>query len=338
MARFRKTGFTLIELLVVIAIIAILIALLLPAVQQAREAARRTQCRNNLKQIGLALHNYHDVNQMFPPAMIGALLSPRGLPVDWSISDDPDNNRGVYINYLGMLLPYLDQAAMYNNINHDAQCMGRWGGGGSPPCYTRNDVEVWEVYLPSLSCPSDPNSNGANLCTTNGVRLARGNYAAVGSDTTLNSTSFTGQFWMRLSRANRGFMGVAGAARVQDVVDGTSNTLAVLEVRAASDANDPRGVWAWGIGMTIWGAGGINTGIDQIRECRDDAVSGMPCLGENSSPAQNGDLNLVSRSMHEGGVHGLLADGSVRFLSENLDASLYDALRAIADHVVVGEF
>ena len=335
MARFRKTGFTLIELLVVIAIIAILIALLLPAVQQAREAARRTQCRNNLKQVGLALHNYHDVNQMFPPAMIGALLSPRGLPVDWSVSDDPNNNRGVYINYLGLLLPYLDQAAMYNNINHDAQCMG---ATTNPTCTSTNDDDVWSVFLPSLACASDLNSHAANLCTTNGVRLARGNYAAVGSDTTISGTSFTGQFWMQLSGMHRGLMGVAGAARVQDVVDGTSNTLACVEVRAARDANDPRGAWAWGIGMTIWGAGGINTGIDYIRECRDDSYGGMPCMGENSSPANNGDLNLVARSIHEGGAHGLLADGSVRFLSENLDAGLYDALRAIADNTIIGEF
>src|SRR5579863_1826177 len=130
----RKKGFTLIELLVVIAIIAILVSLLLPAVQQAREAARRTQCKNNLKQIGLALHNYHDALLVFPPGYVDKNGDPNSTP---------DNDLGPGWGWASFILPYLDQGNLYSQINFN---LGVGLGANAQPSL---------VTLPVMQCPSD---------------------------------------------------------------------------------------------------------------------------------------------------------------------------------------
>src|SRR5438094_3648174 len=139
--RFARKGFTLIELLVVIAIIAILIALLLPAVQQAREAARRSQCKNNLKQIGLALHNYHDIYKMFAPAGFGSNAF-GGHCADHSTEDDIGNNRGWVISWAASILPQIDRTPLYKTINFNATFL------------TTNNA-VWQTVISAYICPSD---------------------------------------------------------------------------------------------------------------------------------------------------------------------------------------
>lgn len=326
-ARTGRKAFTLIELLVVIAIIAVLIALLLPAVQQAREAARRTTCRSNLKQIGIALHNYHDNFSRFPPAVIGSNQQ-AALAADATIDDDIDNDRGVYTSYLLSILPYIDQAPLYNTFNHAANRV------------TQNNA-VFSVPINSYICPTDPVAGSGIRMQTNNANMARGCYAAIIGNQNIigdgnqNNTSYQRMYWSGYANASRGAMGMAGGANMRDIVDGTSNALIVAEVRAASAVNDVRGVWGYGPGINIYGRLEINNPqngqYDQFQYCTDDTASRMRC-----NPSSN--VHHTAKSMHTGGIHALLADGSVRFLNENISAATYGALRAIADGVVLSEF
>ena len=187
----RSRGFTLIELLVVIAIIAVLIALLLPAVQQAREAARRTQCRNNLHQLGLALHNYHDTHSCFPPGFVRSTASAeRG----WS--------------WAAMILPMLDETAVYNSCNFNRGCT-------DDADHLANSTARYQV-LGQFWCPSDPSPTWE----ANNWGHSRSCYAANEGDcsSTLNYTCQTG------------LMGRDSRVRMRDVRDGTSNTMAVGEM------------------------------------------------------------------------------------------------------------
>jgi prepilin-type N-terminal cleavage/methylation domain-containing protein len=307
----RKSAFTLVELLVVIAIIGILVALLLPAIQAAREAARRTQCANNLKQIGVALHNYHDTYRVLPPAGIGSVNHVNGIVTDTTIDDDIGNDRGVYIGYLGLLLPFVEQQALADQIVY----------ANNASMNTNRDV--WVQFLPAYVCPSDAFAGKSYRFTGRGSTMARGTYAAVGSDETIEQSAFWRTKWESLPARNRGVMGVAGAASFASILDGQSNVLAVIEVNAAIAANDARGIWAYAPGATVFGRGGINVGQDGFQDCTNEIT--MPCL--NTS----GNRNFVSRSYHPGGVQSVLGDASVRFINESIDQTVYNWLRAIAD-------
>ncbi len=195
-ARTRR-GFTLIELLVVIAIIAVLIALLLPAVQAAREAARRSQCVNNLKQIGLAMHNYHQTNDVFP---LGATLQPNapGTVYNWSCWSAQ-----------AQMLPYLEQGAIYNAINFSYACepysepTARDKGYASLGGYINSTA--YNMRVSSFLCPSDPNAGPINDNSYHG---------SVGT-TTYN----TGQH----TPASTGVFGMQASYGIRDIIDGTSN-------------------------------------------------------------------------------------------------------------------
>ena len=318
----RRTGFTLIELLVVIAIIAILIALLLPAVQQAREAARRSQCKNNLKQIGLALHNYHDTNKIFAPAAFGSDVF-GGHTADYSVENDIANTRGVIAAYAALILPYMDQSPLYKRINFNAQWM------------TQNNA-IWQVSLPGYVCPSDPGS-GTGLCTLSGGNFARGNYGCVMNNTQIDLGTIWNTYWNQYAVNTRGAMGVGGAARTQDIRDGTSSTSLVMEIRASSASGDPRGCWAYAPGHAVFGAGAMNskTTPDQFDTCVNNSDPGMACNANGALDSLPGaNRRHLARSQHHGGVHSLMADGTVRFLNQNMAATLYDSVRAIADGAV----
>lgn len=211
----RRAGFTLIELLVVIAIIGVLVALLLPAVQQAREAARRAQCKNNLKQVGLALHNYHDVANRFPPESIWA-FTPIG-----STTKQPRN-----YSWIVMLLPYVDQAPLYNSINFSLPIWGQVDTTGQT---------IVSRQLPVLTCPSDPGLGSAPQ------GMGWTNYSgAEGYD-----------WWPRGNDSLGGMFTLNYSTMMSQIVDGTSNTIAVGETCTAGYS---------GGGFQTTGHGKLNAG------------------------------------------------------------------------------
>ena len=297
-SRVSRSAFTLIELLVVIAIIAILVALLLPAVQQAREAARRSSCKNNLKQIGLAMQNYHDVHSTFPPGYVRRAGSdPR----------QPNTGWGVYI------LPQLEQAALYDLIDTESN-------GFSVDWNTDNQAlfEVARSVVNPYMCPSDP-SDGIN------------------QDWVINN-SLTGDKKVGKSnyQANKPLFDLNSKLKMRDITDGTSNTFFIGE--KTSQNGFRAGIWMgahkWGSDPThytdesIFGrAIGATGGVDyRINGDGTGAADPNPHLKNNFS------------STHQGGAQFVFADGSVHFLSENLSKEVYEALATPSGGEVVGEF
>ncbi|HET6423101.1 MAG TPA: DUF1559 domain-containing protein [Planctomycetaceae bacterium] len=293
MLRLRHRGFTLIELLVVIAIIAILIALLLPAVQQAREAARRTQCKNHMKQLGLAFHNYHDQHKRFPPSAVAGGVG---------LAQDIDRNWC----YAAMLLPFLDQAPLYNQIgvgqtNLVPQSSTNMSNVNDYNTANANTPEkLFTARIPVFFCPS-----------------------ASGSDTN-KYQKYMGTMMYGLNNqigpSGGGSPGVSTAYSIGDVVDGTSNTLLMGE-KALMDAPFVS------IGA-IWGAGRMCTSRITIvaAQCPMNTpfegswTTGTNCYSETAAGSAKATRAALT-SAHEGGAHMLMCDGAVRFVSENINAN-----------------
>ncbi len=333
----RRTAFTLIELLVVIAIIAILIALLLPAVQQAREAARRTQCRNNSKQLGLALHNYHDTFLQLPPAVIYRNQTSGNQNRPSNNAGTLDSSRALGPNWMVYILPYIDQAPLYNQVDINSSMTINIG----------NNANVRSTTIPGYLCPSDSSNSiplnryntydNAGTAGTAGPQWARGNYGAcIGKQ-----LSGTNQ-WLTESSANRGAMGNGRGAGLRDFTDGTSNTVMTWELRTGIVGTDPRGTWALGrMGASflsncenVGDCYGINSGTsngDDVGDCSNSTAQNMGGHGGN-------DAQAGPKSQHVGGVHALLGDGTVRFISQNIDFNIHRALNSIAGGEQIGEF
>jgi prepilin-type N-terminal cleavage/methylation domain-containing protein len=327
-SRKKKEGFTLIELLVVIAIIAVLIALLLPAVQQAREAARRTQCKNNLKQLGLAMHNYHDIAKMFP---INSL--------QWgSPNNSPEWTGTQHGSQIVQLLPYFDQAAMYNSINFNNVNAESTIVNGQP---------IYTIALAMLLCPSStaPDKRGgdnrakSNYAPSSGAQIypvnpntpCPGIYPPYGSliDPTYaasGGTNANGYFgdtppWaghgnsMTMTEISGMFARGTAAARFRDATDGVSNTILMGEVRPDCSDHINNG---WFHNNALWcgTAPPIN-----FPTCPNSPVRPDGC---QSSATWNTSQGF--KSEHPGGAHFLLTDGSVQFLSDNLDYATYQRL------------
>jgi prepilin-type N-terminal cleavage/methylation domain-containing protein len=375
----RKAGFTLIELLVVIAIIAILIALLLPAVQQAREAARRTQCRNNLKQIGLALHNYHDAFRVFPPAQVydgiaagnvgGNTCAPAGTPTSsallsrapWTVS----------------ILPYLDQAPLYNQFNQAQPFMGRVDQqtpAGSP----NYPLQLLDSPAP-YRCPSNPKLNSDRYICSYSACMGGGGPAfkvdpvtgAPAVDGTIpqnapadnlpfsnnplmpcyniNPTQtlpFIGVNTNFRPSWNNGVMFMNSSVNVSAIQDGTTNQVMVGETMFCGlqqNYGGPTGAyWTWasairphtGCCQVLFNTVGILCGMNNpqieytmaIARQRQGAANGHSMIQEGYS------------SWHTGGGFILLADGSVRFISDNTDLLIQQEMGSTYDGRTLGEF
>lgn len=309
--RSRQRGFTLIELLVVIAIIAVLIALLLPAVQQAREAARRTQCRNNLKQLGLALHNYEATMTTFPPFGGGTCCA-------------NDTNVGM-LSGVVMLLPYIDQAALWNTIT----AANNQGGRPWFPTFPHPTGD-----LPALLCPSSPVPTRYNTAP-HASGPSRSYHLSLG-DSTFNG--ITG------SLPNRGaFASTTGRVRkIRDFTDGLSNSILMGEKALFKDTNDTLGTFRGytggppaecrattpsgtynGFGNS-WGNGRFWAEGDPY-----DSGASLVIILPPNSPSCTYFISVTSR--HVGGAHVLMGDGTVKFVSENIDCGTLSAYPPTVD-------
>lgn len=308
-------GFTLIELLVVISIIAVLVALLLPAVQQAREAARRSQCKNNLKQIGLALQNYHDSLAIFACHMSAGYL-PGAV------------GRGsVFVH----LLPYMDQSPLYNQLNFVSST--------NVAEQTANGIQVDTIEVRSYICPSEPhlrNSDGvvnSSYWTNSGAQKSPGNCTMFPIGGAANGYFNTGSAnWaatLNPSEVSGVFARHAWAARMRDITDGVSNTLAIGEVRAYC-SHDLTAGWA-----ANDRGGGLTTQPINWKSCPEDYTRSG---GNTCNSPDDPNVEMGFKSPHVGGAHFVLCDGSVRFISENIDYGTYQALGDRRDGQVVGEF
>lgn len=366
MPKRAKKGFTLIELLVVIAIIAILIALLLPAVQQAREAARRSQCKNNLKQIGLALHNYHDVHKTLPP---GVTVAGTGV--------------SNHLSWTFHVLPFFDQAPLFKKFDSKQHYLHANNTTAAGP--------LVQTILTAARCPSDAgpdqdtngSSSGSDMM---GLSNYVGNYGVGMPD-----------FGVDMKRM-QGIMGANTRVRFRDIKDGTSNVIFVAERR------NPKICSTWDADGDTGDAGGVNgeTGTNALGGCSYWAASaaaatvvadptdttgdatlyqilGTTRSGDAASAQLNGNMGAGANdwstgagtvrinktvatvapaaqavvtmsgdnqdsttvgfsSWHTGGCQAVLGDGTVRFLSENINSDIYQNLSRRSDGKTLGEF
>jgi prepilin-type N-terminal cleavage/methylation domain-containing protein/prepilin-type processing-associated H-X9-DG protein len=303
MTRPARGGFTLIELLVVIAIIAVLIALLLPAVQAAREAARRVQCVNNLKQVGLAMMNYHDVNLQFP---IGA------------IGHDPLTGAYPAANYRQPLivgiLPFIEQGSLFNSYNMSLQFEA-----------IQNQT-TRASWVGTLLCPSDVPQLFFKTATDFDVK---GNYGVNWGQNTYFTPILKGPFWLGYG------------ARIAEITDGTSNTLLTLELlqtpSPSTTALDRRGR-VWNDDSSTYQVETYqspNSSAPDYSACVNNPVPGTPCINGGTTGTVTLAYYMAARSRHPGGVNVGLCDGSVRFVKNSINLLTYRSLSSIAGGEVV---
>lgn len=335
---YLRLGFTLVELLVVIAIIGILIALLLPAVQAAREAARRAQCSNNLKQIGLAYHNYHDTNKTFPLPEIVSILPTGGVGTthSWGLS----------------ILPFMEQTAIYDTYNLNLSC---WDPA--------NEAAV-DTLISAYACPSNPTSDRGITYTIPAGALLPGVPSVSFSDAgpiDYVATTAVDESFLRIAHNDSSIdvaddhlqgwglgticvvgvsvMEASSGGKFRDIRDGTSNTTLVGEMVGRNDLirngqvvplSDPEAQAASMVGGGAW-SDPFNGSWELSGRRYDGTGSEGPCA-INCSNARCPSPTSVYRhaaglySYHPGGAHVLLCDGSVNFLSETISGIVFSAM------------
>ena len=353
-SELRRNGFTLIELLVVIAIIAVLVAILLPAVQQAREAARRSTCKNNLKQLGLALHNYESTYGMFPPGGSSTTFSPQAR-----------------------MLPFIEQANLQDMIDFN---LSPYLGSGPNTYPNPALVNVFQYVVPTFLCPSDP------APTQYQATISGQNYLFGGINYMMSSGSGTGTYYDDRYKTD-GLVYVNSNVRMRDVLDGTSNTVFMTEtvrgdgedvtlaagqtphfpyskILNGSSGCSPGGPSTGGYSgsssgwtgspiqnpdltpvvqaHTTWrgGADGAGRGLSWVR-----ALSvNVSTNGYNTPNSRIPDIQAHGagffgpRSFHKGGANFVMGDGSVHFLSDSIDARVQHALHSLASGEVPASF
>jgi len=294
----RRRAFTLIELLVVIAIIAVLIALLLPAVQQAREAARRSQCINNQKQFGLALHNYHDTFNVFPPGWIGVQTGVAHM----------EGQSGFA--WGAHLLPNLDQGPLYNQINFKVSLLD-----------PSNDI-ARESVLGVFRCPSDPSTdtwklgeegNPTNILATLPTANYVGSFGTEGAEDLCIAAPFPASQCL-----GDGMFSHNSKIRIADISDGTSNTI-LLGEHKSDRTLDWHSTW---VGLVPGG---------------EEATARFLGVSDHTPNHPTAHIDDFS-SWHTGGVHLLFGDGRVRFLTQSVDLGIFRAITTRAGSEVMGDF
>jgi prepilin-type N-terminal cleavage/methylation domain-containing protein len=302
----KRLAFTLVELLVVIAIIGVLVALLLPAVQAAREAARRMSCSNNLKQLALGLHNYHDAVQTFPYGYM--------------------ESGGFHLRdcWVQQLLPYIEQTAMYNKY---METQVQW--------IMDVPAALKDQSIAALLCPSDG---------VRGAQGSNGGYRPDGYGAAGSYVGCTGDgLMLGYAKDLRGIFHYDSKNGFFSIPDGSSNTLMLSEVITRGQSNSANG---WGDGGSYWGGarwGGYgfttleapNTTVaDKVYACKSTTWPKAPC----QSIGGTDQLQVFARSSHPGGVQTALADGSVRFVSDTINLTTWKALGTRAGGEVVGNY
>jgi prepilin-type N-terminal cleavage/methylation domain-containing protein/prepilin-type processing-associated H-X9-DG protein len=322
---WSRRAFTLVELLVVIAIIGILVALLLPAIQAAREAARRSQCGSQLKQLGVALHNYHDTYKRFP-------LGAAHTNYSWGTI-----NADHHGSFLVGMLPFIEQQSMFDSCDFQTDTgyysrLGGTSGGGQL---------LHEIWIPVLQCPSDEQQYwpGGNVLypISQSLKQATSNYAASMGNQAFGACPFGGNMFgngpsfhghdltgMQISGV---FSHMAWGAAMRDILDGTSQTIAVGEIR-------PKCSWhamdGWMHYNALWFA---TTCPINYPNCPNEPGYNAACSAPN---AWSCDMGFKSR--HPGGAQFCLADGSVRFLSQTINYDLYQRLGDRRDGLAIDAY
>jgi prepilin-type N-terminal cleavage/methylation domain-containing protein len=332
-----RQGFTLVELLVVIAIIGILIALLLPAVQAAREAARRSQCTSQLKQLGLAVLNYESTHRVLPPA---------GLNYGFTPHTDGMTTSTLNLNGFMLLLPFLEQQAVYDkyNFNGSAGAFISGANGTSPalagdPGLNGND-KIVAMNLPIFYCPSDDGPKSTSAIGSNyGISS---NSTLHGALTCYEFCTNTNQEWsygnswnyFASSKVTRAPFGQNSAAKLADVTDGTSNVTAFVEttLRTGDGGSNAWGYRGWVmVGVRLYGTGpnGINQWVAPASWSA--WYTAPPMVGKVIQWGNAG-------SLHPAGCQACMLDGSVKFMNESMNLTTQLQLGYIADGVALGNY